>query len=85
MDYSENTMYDDVPSTGVYFGRLILLCIPVVNVIMSLIWGFAGTTDEAKHFGRAGLLVIIVITLLLFLAGFVAFLFLQARLIEINF
>lgn len=83
-DYKE-MLEEDVPSTGVYFGRLILLCIPVVNVIMSLIWGFGGSTEEKKHFGRAGLLVIIVITLLIFLAGFVSFLFLQARLIEIRF
>ena len=48
-------------SIGVYIGMFILLCIPVVNLIMLLVWSFSDTVNiNKKHFAIAQLIMILI-------------------------
>ncbi|ORC30743.1 hypothetical protein [Marispirochaeta aestuarii] len=66
-----------------YLIRLLLLGIPVINVIASLLWGFAGSDEETRSFGRAALIVIVTFAVLFLIGGLVAFTFLSQRLFEL--
>lgn len=48
-------------SIGAYIGMFILLCIPIVNLIMLLVWSFSDTVNlNKKHFAIAQLIMILI-------------------------
>lgn len=48
-------------SVGAYIGMFILLCIPIVNLIMLLVWSFSDTVNiNKKHFAIAQLIMILI-------------------------
>jgi len=48
-------------SIGAYLGMIILLCIPVVNLIMLLVWSFSDSVNiNKKHFAIANLILVLV-------------------------
>lgn len=60
---------DSTPlSVGQYFGMLILLLIPIVNIIMIFVWAFGNSNLNKRNFARAYLiiaLILIVISIVL--------------------
>jgi len=62
-----------MPTTGAYFGRMLLLCVPVANVVAAFVWGFAGETEEKRRFGRGALLVIAVAVALSAIGAVISF------------
>ncbi len=48
-------------SVGQYIGMFLLLCIPMVNIILLLIWAFDGNSNiNKKNFARAYLIISII-------------------------
>jgi len=48
-------------SVGGYIWMFLLLCIPIVNVILLLVWSFGGNVNQnKKNFARATLLLIVI-------------------------
>ena len=79
-------MYEqEAPSTGKYFARFILLCIPIVNVIMAMVWGFAGDEEETRNFGRAALFTILLIAGAAILLGLISLSIINRYIIEFSF
>ncbi len=70
---SEDTKIREMPTTGAYFGRMLLLCVPVANVVAAFVWGFAGETEEKRRFGRGALLVIAVAVALSAIGAVISF------------
>lgn len=66
-----------------YLIRLLLLGIPVINVIAAVLWGFAGSDEDTRNFGRAALMVIVTFAVIFLIGGLVAFTFLSQRLFHL--
>ncbi len=64
---------ENAVSTGFYLSRMIILCIPVVNVIAALVWAFTGSSRETRNFGKAGLFTILIVTAVVTALGLVSF------------
>jgi len=56
-------------NAGVVFLRVIVLCIPVVNVMVALVWGFSSEDEETRRWGRVALLVMMGLTVAAILFG----------------
>jgi hypothetical protein len=64
-----------VVSLGNWIVTLIVLAIPLVNIIMLFVWGFAsGTNPNKQNFCRAMLIAYLVAIVCFFLFGGLAFL-----------
>jgi len=60
-------------STGRWFGTLLVMCIPVVNIIMLFVWAFGSRTNISKrNFFRAELLMLLIV-IVLFVVSFIVF------------
>lgn len=70
---NEDTKISGVPTTGAYFGRMLLLCVPLANIIAAFVWGFAGETEEKRRFGRGALLVMAVAAALSIIGAAISF------------
>ncbi|WP_319558965.1 hypothetical protein [Marispirochaeta sp.] len=66
-----------------YLIRLLLLGIPIINVIAAVLWGFAGSDEETRSFGKAALMVIVTFAVLFLIGGLIAFTFLSQRLFQL--
>jgi hypothetical protein len=64
---------ENAVSTGFYLSRMIILCIPIVNVIAALVWAFTGSSKESRNFGKAGLFTILIVTAVVAALGLVSF------------
>lgn len=71
-----------IPTTGAYFGRMLLLCIPVINIVAAFVWGFAGETIEKKRFGRGALLVIAAVIVLSVICALAAYYVMKGLLLQ---
>ena len=48
-------------SVGGYIGMFLLLCIPIVNFILLLVWSFGGNVNQnKKNYARATLLLMVI-------------------------
>ena len=81
-DVNEETNRREIPTTGAYFGRMLLLCVPVANIIAAFVWGFGGETEEKRRFGRGALLVIAVAAALSILGAVISFAVMRRLLFE---
>lgn len=70
---NEDTKIREIPTTGAYFGRMLLLCVPLANIIAAFVWGFGGETEEKRRFGRGALLVIGVAAALSIIGAVISF------------
>lgn len=64
-----------VVSIGDWFVTLLLLCIPVVNFIMLIVWAFGGAANPGKaNFARAALiwLLISVVVMIMFASSMIS-------------
>ena len=80
-------MADDIrseraPSFRIYFGRLLLFAIPVINVGAALLWLLAGKDEETKSFGKAALLVLLILTGIFLGMGLISYGYLTSALLE---
>lgn len=51
--------YEDAPSVGEWFVKLLILCIPFVNIIVLIYWALSSSSSEnIKNFSRASLIFI---------------------------
>ena len=59
----------EVLSVGQYIGMFLLLCIPFLNLILLLVWGFGSTQNpNRKNFARASLLLAAITVVFAFIA-----------------
>jgi hypothetical protein len=65
-----------------YFVRLLLFSIPVVNLGATMVWLFAGTDDETKAFGKASLLVVLLVTAICVAIGVLSYGYLSSVLLR---
>ena len=49
----DTNMTDYPAKAGTWLLRLLILCVPVANVVASLLWGFGGRDAVTRGFGRA--------------------------------
>lgn len=64
---------DDV-SMGEWMWTILLLCIPVVNFVLLIVWGFGGGTKVSKaNYCKAQLLWMLIFFCLSFVLGILAF------------
>lgn len=46
-----------VMSVKAWLGTLLLLCIPIVNLILLVVWGFGSGNENRRNYARATLIV----------------------------
>lgn len=59
-------------TTGQWFGTLFVLCIPLINIIMTFVWAFSGSSNKGRsNFCKAtliwaliGIVICVVVTIL---------------------
>lgn len=69
---SFNRTYDETVSIGDWIGSMLLMCIPVVNIVLMLVWAFgSGTKPSKRNFFRASLLLMVIGIGLSVIAGIV--------------
>ncbi len=66
----------------VYFGRLLLFAIPVVNIGAALVWLFGGSNDETKAFGKAALVVVLLLTAVCLALGALSYGYLSSAILR---
>lgn len=80
-------MADRIESEGpllfrTYFGRLLLFSLPIINVAAAFAWVFAGKDEETKSFGKAALLVLLILAAVCFGLGLVSYGYLAGALLQ---
>lgn len=63
------------------FRRLLLFALPVINVGAAFIWLFAGKDEETKSFGKAALLVLLIVTAVCVALGLISYGYLTSALL----
>jgi hypothetical protein len=79
---AEDIRSEGAPSFRTYFGRLLLFAIPVINVGAAFVWLLAGKDEETKSFGKAALLVLLILTGICFGLGLISYGYLASALLE---
>lgn len=64
-----------------YFGRLLIFAIPIANVVAAVLWLAAGKDEETKNFGKAALLVVLILMAVALGLGVVSYGYLQSALL----
>ena len=70
---TENIRSEGSLSFRTYIGRLLLFALPVVNVGAAFVWLLAGKDEETKSFGKAVLVVVLVLTAVCLVAGLISY------------
>ncbi len=70
---AENTRSEGSLSFRTYFGRLLLFSLPVINLGAAFLWFLAGKDEETKSFGKAALVVVLVLTAVCLVAGLISY------------
>lgn len=64
------TMESEPLSVGKYIGMFLLMCLPLLNIILLLVWSFGGSVNRnRKNFARASLIMFAIMLLLWIVAG----------------
>ncbi|HAP43620.1 MAG: hypothetical protein A2087_04360 [Spirochaetes bacterium GWD1_61_31] len=69
---SDTNMTDYPAKAGTWLLRLLILCVPVANVVASLLWGFGGRDAVTRGFGRAAFAFILLASAVLASGGLLA-------------